>query len=125
MTTLIFAEQRDGKFKKSSLETVRAARGISDRLGASCVALVAGSAVEAIAGPLGAYGAQRVIAVDQPDLAQHTGTAVAKVIAEVARQEGATLLFLAASAMGKDVAPRVAARLEAGLASDCVAVSVE
>ncbi len=125
MTTLIFAEQRDGKFKKSSLETVRAARGISDRLGASCVALVAGSGVEAIAGQLGPYGAQRVIAVDQPDLAQHSGTAVAKVIAEVARQEGATLLFLAASAMGKDLAPSVAVRLEAGLASDCVALSVE
>jgi electron transfer flavoprotein alpha subunit len=125
MTTLIFAEQRDGRFKKSSLETVGAARRISDQLGASCVALVAGSGVEAIAGQLGEYGAHRVIAVDQPDLAQHSGTAVAKVIAEVARQEGATLLFLAASAMGKDLAPRVAVRLEAGLASDCVALSVD
>src|SRR5512143_393428 len=119
MTVLIFAEQRDGKFKKSSLETVSAARGISDLMGASCVALVAGSGVEGIAGQLGAYGARRVIAVDQPDLELHSGTAIAQVIAEVARQEGATLLFLAASAMGKDLAPRVAVKLEAGLASDC------
>ncbi len=125
MTTLIFAEQRDGKFKKSSLETVRAARGIADQMGASCVALVAGEGVEAIAGQLGAYGAQRVIAVDQADLARHSGTAVAKVIAGIAQQEGATLVFLPASAMGKDLAPRVAAKLGAGLASDCVALAVE
>lgn len=125
MTILIFAEQRDGKFKKSSFETVRAARGIADQLGASCVALVAGAGVEAIAGQLGAYGAQRVLAVDQPDLLQHSNTAIAKVIATVAREEGATLVFLPASAMGKDVAPRVAANLGAGLASDCVALTVE
>ncbi len=125
MTILIFAEQRDGKFKKSSFESVRAARGIADQLGASCVALVAGAGVEAIAGQLGAYGAQRVLAVDQPDLLQHSNTAIAKVIASVAREEGATLVFLPASAMGKDVAPRVAANLGAGLASDCVALTVE
>jgi electron transfer flavoprotein alpha subunit len=125
MTILVFAEQRDNKFKKSSFEAVRAARGIADQLGGSCVALVAGSGVEAIAGDLGAYGAQRVILVDQPDLAGHSSTAVAKVIADVARQEGAALVFLPASAMGKDVAPRVAAKLGAGLASDCVALAVE
>lgn len=125
MTILIFAEQRDGKFKKSSFETVRAARGIADQLGAQCVALVAGAGVEAIAGQLGAYGAQRVLAVDHPDLLQHSNTAIAKVIATVAREEGATLILLPASAMGKDVAPRVAANLGAGLASDCVALTVE
>jgi electron transfer flavoprotein alpha subunit len=125
MTILVFAEQRDSKFKKSSFEAVRAARGIADQLNVSCVAVVAGSGVEAIAGQLGAYGAQRVIAVDQPDLAGHSNTALAKVLADVAGQEGAALLFLSASAMGKDVAPRVAVKLGAGLASDCVALAVE
>jgi electron transfer flavoprotein alpha subunit len=125
MTILVFAEQRDTKFKKSSFEAVRAARGIADQLGASCVAVVAGDGVEAIAGQLGAYGAQRVIAVDQPDLAGHSNTALAKVIADVAGQEGAALLFLSASAMGKDIAPRLAVKLGAGVASDCVALTVE
>jgi electron transfer flavoprotein alpha subunit len=125
MSILAFAEQRDGKFKKSSLETIGVARGIADRLGQSCVAVVAGHGVEAIAGQLGTYGAQRVIAVDQLDLGTHSSTALARVIATVAQQEGATVLFFPASAMGKDIAPRVAVKLEAGLASDCVALAVE
>jgi len=125
MTILVFAEERNRKFKKSSLEAIRAARGIADQLGASCVALVVGSGVAALAGELGAFGAQRVIAVDQPDLGGHSNTALARVVADVAGQEGASLLFLSASAMGKDVAPRVAAKLGAGLASDCVGLAVE
>jgi electron transfer flavoprotein alpha subunit len=125
MTILVFAEQRDNRFKKSSFEAVCAARGLADQLGGSCLALVVGSGVEATAGKLGAYGAHRVIAVDQEECAQHSSSAVAKVIADVAGQEGATVLILPASAMGKDLAPRVAAKLGAGLASDCVALAVE
>jgi electron transfer flavoprotein alpha subunit len=125
MSILAFAEHRDGKFKKSSLETIHAARGIADRLGQSCIALVAGHGVEGIAGQLGAYGAQRVIAVDQADLGTHSSKALAKVIATVAQQEGATVLFFPASSLGKDIAPRVAVKLAAGQASDCVALAVE
>jgi len=125
MTILAFAEQRDNKFKKSSFEAVSAARTLADQLGTSCIALVVGSGVGAIAGQLGAYGAHRVIAVDQEECAQHSSSAVAKVITEIAGQEGALVLVLPASAMGKDLAPRVAAKLGAGLASDCVALTVE
>jgi electron transfer flavoprotein alpha subunit len=125
MKVLAFAEQRDGKFKKSSFEVVRAARGIADQLGAECVALVAGRNVTGLGGELHAYGAPRVIVVDQESLAKHANTAVARVIAEVATKEGVQCVFLAASQMGKDIAPRVAAKLEAGLAADCVALRVE
>jgi len=125
MNVLAFAEERGGKFKKSSLETVRAARRIADALGGECVALVAGSGVTAEAAGLGRYGAGRVIAVDDPGLAQHSNSAVAKIIAEVARSERATLVFLPASQMGKDIAPRVAIKLSAGLAADCVALRME
>jgi len=125
MNVLAFAEQRDQKFKKSSFETVRTARVIADQLGAECVALVAGSGVEKIAGLLGGYGAPRVIIVDDPKLAHHSNTGFAKVIADIAAKEDAHLVFLPASQMGKDLAPRVAVRLNAGLASDCVAVRVE
>ncbi len=125
MKILAFAEQRDHKFKKSSFETVRAARGIADQLGADCVALVAGSGVEGMAGALGAYGASRILVVDDEKLARHSNTAFSKVIAEVAAKENASHVFLPASQMGKDLSPRVAVRLNAGLASDCVALKVE
>jgi electron transfer flavoprotein alpha subunit len=125
MKVLAFAEQRDGKFKKSSFETVRAAREVADKLGAECVALVVGSGVAATAGELGQYGASRVIAVDDPSLAAHANRAYAKAISAVAKKEGAGVVFLPASQMGKDLAPRVAVQLEAGLASDCIALQVE
>lgn len=125
MKVLAFAEQRENKFRKSSFETVQAARTITDRLGADFVALVIGNGVEAIADELAAYGATRVVAVDDPQLAQHANAAYAHVIAEVAKKEMATIIFLPASAMGKDIAPRVAVKLEAGLASDCTALKVE
>ncbi len=125
MNVLVFAEERGGKFKKSSLETVRAARRLADTLGGECAAVVAGSGITAAAALLGRYGAGRVIAVDDPGLLRHANSAVARIIADVARAEGAALVFLPASQMGKDLAPRVAVKLGAGLAADCIALRVE
>ncbi len=125
MKILAFAEQRENKFKKSSFETIKAARGIADQLSAEFVALVVGSGVEAIAQELGNYGAERVLVVDDPSLANHSNTAFAKVIGAVATKEGAQMIFLSASQMGKDIAPRVAVKMNAGLASDCVALKIE
>jgi electron transfer flavoprotein alpha subunit len=125
MNILVFAEQRDSKIKKSSFEAVGAARTLANELNASCVALVVGSGVEGIAGGLGVYGAARVIVVDSPKLAQHSNSAYAKIIAEVAAKVQAAFVVLPASQMGKDLAPRVAVKLNAGLASDCISLRVE
>jgi electron transfer flavoprotein alpha subunit len=125
MHVLAFAEQREKQLKKSSYETIQAARGIADQLGAKFTALVVGSGVEGAASELGKYGAERVLVVDVPQLARHSNTAYAKAIAEVATAEEATAVFLPASQMGKDLAPRVAVKLGAGLAADCVALRVE
>jgi electron transfer flavoprotein alpha subunit len=125
MKALVFIEQRNNVIKKSSYETVRAARDVADALDAECIALLVGSGVESIGGTLGRYGASRVLIVDDPALAAHSGTAYAKAIASVAAAEGAELVFLPASQMGKDLAPRVAVKLKAGLASDCIALRVE
>jgi electron transfer flavoprotein alpha subunit len=125
MKVLAFAEQRDNKFRKSSFEAVQAAKKIADELKAEFVALVVGSGVEAIAKELGNYGAGRVVVANDPTLAQHSNLAYAKVIAEVVKKESANIVFIPASAMGKDIAPRVAVKLDAGLASDCVAIKVE
>jgi electron transfer flavoprotein alpha subunit len=125
MKILAFAEERGGKLKKSSLETVQKAAEVARTLGAEYSALVVGNGITAVAGELGVYGAPHVLVVDEPTLARHSNTAFAKVIAEIAIKVGAEMVFLSASQMGKDLAPRVAAKLDAGLASDCVALKVE
>jgi len=125
MAILAFVEHRDGKIKKSSFETVRAARTVADALKAECCALVIGSGISSLAKELGPYGASRVLVVDDPALAAHANLAFAKAIATVAVQQKAQAVFLPASQMGKDLAPRVALKLQAGLASDCVGINVE
>jgi electron transfer flavoprotein alpha subunit len=125
MKILAFAEQRDGVIKKSSLEAAQAAAGLASKAGGTCTGLVVGSGGAAHAAELGAYGVGRVIVVDQPDLARHSNSAVAKVIAEIAQREGADVVVLSASQTGKDLAPRVAVKLGAGLAADCVALALD
>jgi electron transfer flavoprotein alpha subunit len=86
---------------------------------------VIGDHVEAIAGELGGYGATKILAVQQPNLGKYSSTAYSKVIAEVAAKEQVEIIFLSATAMGKDAAPRIAVKLDAGLASDCIALKID
>jgi electron transfer flavoprotein alpha subunit len=125
MNIIAFAEQRDGKFKKSAYEVVQAARKIADGLGGTLTAVVIGRDVAGIAPALGAYGATRVVAVGDDRLASYSTTAYAKAFCDVAAKEGAGAIFFPASQMGKDLAPRVSARLGAALAADCTALRVD
>lgn len=119
MKILAFAEQRNGQFKKTAFETVAAAAS----LGGEVTALVIGGTAAAIAPQLGGYGAANVIAAEDPAVELYSATAYAKIIAETAEAAGADVVLLPASAMGKDVAPRVAVKLQAGLAADCTALT--
>ena len=119
---IAIAEQRDGKFRKVTYEVISEGRRLADSLGTELAAVVLGSGVEAAAGELGTYGADKVLVVDQPALAEMTTDAYTNVIAEIAGKETAKVIVLGASSQGKDLAARLAARLDASLAMDCVAV---
>lgn len=125
MKIIAFAEQRNNQFKKTAFEVVRTAKTIADELSAEVVAIVVGGNVSPIAGELGKYGASRVIVVEDSRLQYYSTTAYAKVVAEIAKQESGQVIFFPASSLGKDVAPRVAVKLDAGLATDCTAIRVE
>ena len=125
MKILAFAEQREGKFKKSAFEVTQAARRVADQLGAELVTLIVGNSVSGLAAELGAYGASHVIVAEDERLQLYSTTAYANIVAEAAKREAATMVFLPASQMGKDIAPRVAGKLSAGIAADCTALNVE
>lgn len=125
MKVLAFAEQREGKFKKSAFEVVQASKNIAKQLNAEHAAVVVGSGVQPIASELAAYGATRILVVEDTRLQYYSSTAYSKILAEVAKREGASMLFLPASQMGKDVTPRIAVRLEAGVATDCTSLTVQ
>ncbi len=124
MKILGFAEQREGKFKKSAFEVTTAARKLADDMKAELVALVIGHDLGKIVPELGAYGATRVLVADESRLRNYSTTAYARIVAEAAQKEQATIIVFPASQMGKDLAPRVGAKLSAGIASDCTALNL-
>ena len=125
MKVLVFAEQRGGGFRRSAFEGARAGRTLADQLGAEAVGVVIGDGVGSIAPDLGGFGLTKVIVVDDASVGLYSCTAYAKILADLTRREGATVILLAASAMGKDLAPRLAVKLDAGVAVDCTGLRVE
>ena len=121
---LAVAEQRDGQLRRVSLEVVSAARKVADAVGAEVHALlIAGGNTATLAGELGGHGADKVLAGESAALAQYAPEPYARAVADAAK--GAWAVFFAADSVGRDLAPRVAARLDAPLASDATALAVE
>jgi electron transfer flavoprotein alpha subunit len=117
---LAFAESRGGELRKVALETVTAARHAADTAGGGEVhALILGT--PGIAGRsdiLARYGADLILAAEDPGLERYSPEVFAATVAERLRSTGYRAAFFAASAQGRDLAPRVAARLKVSLASD-------
>ncbi len=122
---LAFAEQRNGELKKTAFEVTGLARRLAGELGGEATVVVVGSGVDGLAGELAAHGAQKVIVVDQPELAEYSAEGYAAAIEAAVKSVDPAAVILAATAMGKDLGPRAAARLNTSLASEVTEVSVE
>ena len=117
---LVFAESRGGELRKIALEAVSAARALADATGGGEVhALVADApGIAAKVGPLGAHGADVVIAVESANFANFARESVAATIAERAKAGSYRAIVLGFSAQGRDLGPRIAAKLDVPIASD-------
>ncbi len=122
---LAFVESRDNKIKNAGFEVASAAVKFASELGSEAEILLIGNAVSAIAGELSHYGVKKVLIAEDVRLEKYSTTAYAKILADAAGQTGADIIFISATAMGKDIAPRAAAKLDAGLAVDCTDLRVE
>jgi len=122
---LVFAEQRNGSLKRASLEAVSEGRRIADALGTSLSAVVVGADLPPLAGELAKYGAERVVLVESPLLSSYSSDGYSEALAAVIGDASPAVVLMPATAMGRDLAPRLAGRLGAGLAPDCVDVRVE
>jgi electron transfer flavoprotein alpha subunit len=117
-TIVTFAEVRDGKVRRPSLEAVSEARRLAGPLGATVQSVLIGQGVAPLAAEVASYGADRVHVFDDAE-------AFARALAQVITQEKPAVVLIPYTAMGKDVAPRVAARVGAGLVSDVVKLDVK
>ena len=121
-----FAEFRSGAPRKVAFETVSAARKAADATGGGAVTALSIGApgIAAKAAELGRYGADRVVVVEHPDLARYNPEVFAATAAAWLKSGAFRAGFFSASAEGRDLAPRVAAALNLGLASDVTSFEV-
>jgi electron transfer flavoprotein alpha subunit len=121
----VFAEQRDGELQKVSLEILGEGRTIADKLGVELTAVLLGNNTDDIAKELACHGADKVIVAEHPLLAHFTTDGYTKVICELANEYKPEIIFIGASYLGRDLGPRVAARLATGLTADCTSLDVD
>lgn len=123
---LVFAETRHGELRKVALESVTAARTLADASGGGEVHALLADAPGVIskAAQLGQYGADVVIVIERPDFAQFARESLAATLADRARSGGYRAVVLGFSAQGRDLGPRVAARIDAPLVSDVIEFTV-
>jgi electron transfer flavoprotein alpha subunit len=122
---LVYIETRQGKVKKASLETLSEAGRRAAELGTDVAAVLAGAGLESAAQEVAALGAGKVFVLENPALeaysAESHGQAVAALVGELKPEA----VFFSATALGKDLSPRVAARLGVSLASDVTKLAVK
>jgi electron transfer flavoprotein alpha subunit len=122
MKFLVFIEQREGKVRKASLEALSLARRLS---GGPVAAVLPGSGVAPLAKDLGKYGAGVVYVADRPDLALYSNKGYVGALDAATQKESPDAVLIAATAMGKDVAPRFAARRDVSVLADLMDLRVE
>ena len=121
----VFCEQRQGELQSTVLELVSEGRKLADDLGVELAGLLLGDNVEGLAKEIGAYGADKVILVDDPALKDYTTDAYADVICKAVMDKKPEIVLIGATNIGRDLGPRCAARLHTGLTADCTHLDVD
>lgn len=122
---LVVAEQRAGILKKVAFEMLGAGTELAGALGGSVEAVVLGSGLDGLAEALAQRGAAKVYVADDPSLATYSAEGYCSTLAALFETVEPVIALLGATAMGKDLAPRLAARLGVGLATDCTGLELD
>jgi len=121
----IFAEQRKGKLLDVSLELLGGGRELANKLGVDLSAILFGHDVSKLAKELIAYGADNIYLINHPLLEFYQSDAYAKVMTDLVNQHKPEILLVGATAIGMDLAPRVAVKLETGLSAHVVKLEID
>lgn len=121
----IVIEQSKLEIRNVSLELLSKGRDIADETGEPLVAVVLGKDVAELAPKLASYGADKVIVIEDDKLADYTTGAYTSALNKLIRKEEPNAVLLGNTAIGKDLAPRLAQRLGVGMASDCTGMETD
>ncbi len=122
---LVYTEVQDGRPTGMALELLGAGGALARTLGAPLAAAVVGHRVADAAAELGAYGAGRVYVADHPDLEAYRSDPHLGLLLQLCLQEEPSIVLFGHDSAGRDLAPRLAARLRTGLAPDCVDLALD
>lgn len=121
----VFVEQRDKEIQKVSLELIGKATELAGKLGEEVTAVVLGSGIKKQAEELVYYGADSVIIIEDEMLDIYTTEPYTKALAQVCEEKKPNVFMFGATAIGRDLAPRVSARVHTGLTADCTTLDVD
>ena len=120
----VFAEQEDGSLHDVSLELCGRAAELAARLGVKTGAVLPGHNVEAMAHQLISYGIDTVYATDDARLGHFQTNPYARVLGTLIEKHRPQIVMYGATAMGRDLAPRVASKIQAGMTADCTELDI-
>ena len=121
----VFCEQRDGELQNVALELLGVARELAEKTGEKVGAILLGHNVKANAKELIAYGADEVHVVDDERLASFVTEPYAQATTQIAREYTPSVILFGATSIGRDLAPRLSARLKTGLTADCTKLEMD
>ena len=121
----VFCEQRQGAMMPTTFELISEGRKLADELGVELCGILLGDNVDGIAKELGGYGADKVYVYNSPLLKYYTTDAYTKVICDAIQEFKPEVMLFGASNIGRDLAPRCAARLHTGLCADCTHLDID
>lgn len=121
----VFCEQRDGVLQNVALELLGAARELAEKTGEKVNAVLLGHGVQGRAAELIAHGADTVYVVDHENLEKFVTEPYAQAMTHIARKYEPNVILFGATSIGRDLAPRLSARLKTGLTADCTKLEMD
>ena len=120
----VFAQQVDNVIRNIAYELIGKGKELAKDLGVEVTAVLVGSDVKGLADQLAEYGADKVIVVDDPELKEYRTEPYTHAIASVIKEFKPEIFLIGATAIGRDLGPRVCARIHTGLTADCTKLDI-
>ena len=120
----VFAQQVDNVISNIAYELIGKGKELAKDLGVEVTAVLVGSDVKGLANQLAEYGADKVIVVDDPELKEYRTEPYTHAIASVIKEFKPEIFLIGATAIGRDLGPRVCARIHTGLTADCTKLDI-
>ena len=121
----VVSEQHEGKLRPVSFELLGIGRKLSEKLGERLAAVLIGDKVSDLAKPLAAYGADKVYLLEDDQLRRYTPDGYTTALSELILDRKPSIVLFGATIIGREFAPRVAARVQTGLTADCTGLDID